>query len=102
MLSFENTNIMSLIGICIEGEMPLLIMPFLANGSVLEFVKHHKEELLCSSADQQWSGNEEKAPIRWIAQESIKEDIYTEATDVVSKQFPMHSRMCEDCIHCSY
>ena len=44
------------------------------------------------------SGNEEKAPIRWMAPESIEEDIYTEATDVVSKQFPTHSDMCEDIV----
>ena len=29
-------------------------------------------------------GSEEKVPIRWMAPESIEEDIYTEATDVVS------------------
>ena len=29
MLSFKHTNVMSLIGVCIEGEMPLLIMPFM-------------------------------------------------------------------------
>ena len=28
--------------------------------------------------------SEEKVPIRWMAPESIEEDIYTEATDVVS------------------
>ena len=30
--------------------------------------------------------NEEKVPIRWMAPESIEDDIYTEATDVVSSQ----------------
>ena len=30
------------------------------------------------------SPNDEKVPIRWMAPESIEEDIYTEATDVVS------------------
>ena len=45
MLSFEHTNVMSLIGVCIDGEMPLLIMPFMSNGSVLDFVKHHRDEL---------------------------------------------------------
>ena len=29
-------------------------------------------------------GSEEKAPIRWMAPESIENDIYTESTDVVS------------------
>ena len=47
MLSFEHTNVMSLVGVCIDGELPLLIMPFMSKGCVLEFVKKHKEELLC-------------------------------------------------------
>ena len=54
MLSFEHTNVMSLIGVCIDGEMPLLIMPFMSNGSVLEFVRHHKDEfMLTINATQQ-------------------------------------------------
>ena len=32
------------------------------------------------------TGNEEKVPIRWMAPESIEENIYTEATDVVSER----------------
>ena len=54
MLSFEHTNVMSLIGVCIDGEMPLLIMPFMSNGSVLDFIKRCKVEfLLTSKATQQ-------------------------------------------------
>ena len=34
------------------------------------------------------SGNDEKVPIRWMAPESIEEDIYNETTDVVSLIFP--------------
>ena len=50
MLSFEHNNVMALIGVCIDGEMPLLIMPFMFNGSVLEFVRHHMDELFCNSS----------------------------------------------------
>ena len=54
MLSFEHTNVMSLIGVCIDGEMPLLIIPFMSNGSVLDFIKRRKVEfLLTSKATQQ-------------------------------------------------
>ena len=52
MLSFEHTNVMSLVGVCIDGELPLLIMPFMSNGCVLEFVKHNKEKLLCINATE--------------------------------------------------
>ena len=44
MLSFEHTNVMSLIGVCIDGEMPLLIMPFV--------VKHHRDELFCTDSSE--------------------------------------------------
>ena len=36
------------------------------------------------------SGSEEKVPIRWMAPESIEEDIYTEATDVVRTRMRMN------------
>ena len=52
MLSFEHTNVMSLTGVCIDGEMPLLIMPFMSNGSVLDFVKHHRDELFCTDSSE--------------------------------------------------
>ena len=45
MLSFSHPNVMSLTGVCIDGEMPLIIMPFMINGSVLEYVKQHREKL---------------------------------------------------------
>ena len=50
MLSFEHPNVMSLVGVCLDDKMPLLIMPFMSNGSVMEYIKHHKQELLLTSA----------------------------------------------------
>ena len=49
MLSFEHTNVLSLIGVVIDAEMPLLIMPLMPNGNLLEFLRHHKQELLLTS-----------------------------------------------------
>ena len=49
MLDFEHPNVMPLTGVCLDGEMPLLIMPFMSKGSVLEFVKRHKKEMLLST-----------------------------------------------------
>ena len=40
---------MSLIGVCFDGEMPLIIMPYMSNGSVLGYVKHNKGEMLLDS-----------------------------------------------------
>ena len=45
MFSFKHPNVMPLIGVCIDGEMPLVIMPYMSNGSVLGYVKQNKEEL---------------------------------------------------------
>ena len=49
MLSFKHPNVMSLIGVCFDGEMPLIIMPYMSNGSVLGYVKHNKGEILLDS-----------------------------------------------------
>ena len=49
MLSFNHLNVMPLTGVCTEGQSPLLIMPFMSNGNVLEYVRHHKEELMLTS-----------------------------------------------------
>lgn len=38
------------------------------------YFRHEKSE----------TGNNEKVPIRWMAPESIENDVYNEATDVVS------------------
>ena len=42
--------------------------------------------------DKSEGGSEEKVPIRWMAPESIENDIYTERTDVVSayNQYTYH------------
>lgn len=43
MVSFDHPNVMSLIGMSVDGEIPLLILLFMANGNVLEYVKCKKE-----------------------------------------------------------
>ena len=46
MLSFDHPNVMSLIGVCYDGEIPLIIMPYMSNGTVLRYVKQNKFNLL--------------------------------------------------------
>ena len=46
MLSFDHPNVMTLIGTCFNRDTPLIIMPFMSKGSVLEHVKQQREELL--------------------------------------------------------
>ena len=47
MASFEHVNVMNLVGVCLDGEMPLIIMPFMVNGSVLEHVRKIKGLQVC-------------------------------------------------------
>ena len=46
MATFNHPNVMTLRGVCLDKENPLLIMPFMNNGTVLEYVKKHKESLM--------------------------------------------------------
>ena len=45
MLSFKHPNVMPLLGLCCDEDIPLLVMPFMSGGSVLGFVKHNKDTL---------------------------------------------------------
>ena len=45
MISFRHPNVMSLIGMCFDGEVPLLILPFMSGGSVLDYVTQNRENL---------------------------------------------------------
>ena len=45
MLSFKHQNVMPLIGLCFDGDVPMIIMPFMSDGSVLEYVRRNKQHL---------------------------------------------------------
>ena len=45
MLSFTHPNVMPLIGVCFDEEVPLIIMPYMSNGTVLGYVKQNQEKL---------------------------------------------------------
>ena len=45
MLSFKHPNVMSLIGLCFDGDVPMIIMPFMSDGSLLEYVRQNREHL---------------------------------------------------------
>ena len=52
MLSFNHPNVMSLIGVCFDGEMPMVIMPYMSNGSVLGHVKQNETFLSDTSENE--------------------------------------------------
>ena len=51
MLSFNHPHVMSLVGLCLDTGVPLIIMPFMANGSVLEYLKSHRIDLHFTSEE---------------------------------------------------
>ena len=52
-LSFKHPHVMSLIGVCMDGEMPLIIMPYMSRGNVLGYVKQNKELHVDNIANQE-------------------------------------------------
>ena len=45
MLTFSHPNVMPLIGLSFDGETPLIIMPFMSNGTVLSYVRDNRKSL---------------------------------------------------------
>ena len=47
MKQFNHPNIMNLIGVCMDaGPAPYIVMPFMANGSLLSFLRKERSNLL--------------------------------------------------------
>ena len=53
MLSFHHPNVMPLTGMCFDGEVPLLIMPFMSGGSVLNHVCNNRDDLHFDKGSQE-------------------------------------------------
>ena len=49
MMKFKHPNVLNLIGVCIDaGEAPYIIMPFMANGSLLMYLRKSRPDLTIS------------------------------------------------------
>jgi len=47
MKRFNHPNVINLIGVCTDaGPAPYIIMPFMANGSLLSYLRQHRSELM--------------------------------------------------------
>ena len=52
MVKFNHQNVMKLIGVCIEkGPSPYIVMPYMAYGSLLSYLKKHRAELTIANND---------------------------------------------------
>ena len=46
MCNLNHPNVLSLTGVCLDGgTAPYIVMPFMANGSLLPYLKKHQHEL---------------------------------------------------------
>ena len=47
MSRFKHTNVMELIGVCLDGRFaPLIIMPYMANGSLLKYMRRERDHFV--------------------------------------------------------
>ena len=53
MYNFDHSNVLTLKGVCLDGgTAPFIIMPFMANGSLLAYLKKNRETLVVSLSDK--------------------------------------------------
>ena len=53
MYNFNHPNVLTLRGVCLDGgTAPYIIMPFMANGSLLAYLKKNRETLVVSLSDK--------------------------------------------------
>ncbi len=53
MLYFSHPNVLGLIGVCLEwGPSPVIILPFMANGCLLNYLKKERENLDCEDPNE--------------------------------------------------
>ena len=54
MAAFEHPHVMSLIGVCLDGgPVPYIVLPYMANGSLLTYLKKERHRLVIYSEDEE-------------------------------------------------
>ena len=48
MKAFVHPHVMGILGICLAGQVPYIVMPYMANGSLHLYLRKHRAELLLS------------------------------------------------------
>ncbi len=52
MMSFNHPHILGLLGICVDaGPAPYIVMPFMANGSLLSYLRKNRDTLVVSTEE---------------------------------------------------
>ena len=61
MMSFDHPHVLGLIGICVDaGPAPYLVMPFMANGSLLAYLRSNRQSLV-------FPQNEDEENVRYMS-----------------------------------
>ncbi len=56
MQKFEHPNVLKLSGVCLDGgPAPYVIMPFMANGSLLSYLKEERNTLVLPPSDAKYN-----------------------------------------------
>ena len=64
MMSFDHPHVLGLIGICVDaGPAPYLVMPFMANGSLLAYLRSNRQSLV-------FPQNEDEENVRYTCMSS--------------------------------
>ena len=54
MKSFDHPNVLKLIGVCVDaGPAPYIVMPFMANGSLLSYLKKERSRLVLTEDEEE-------------------------------------------------
>jgi len=48
MKKFDHPHVMGILGICLAGQTPYIVMPFMANGSLHSYLRKYRPQLLTS------------------------------------------------------
>ena len=48
MKKFDHPHVMGILGICLAGQTPYIVMPFMAKGSLHSYLRKHRPQLLTS------------------------------------------------------
>ena len=53
MVKFNHPNVLTLRGVCLDGgPSPFIIMPFMSNGSLLNYLKMNRDTLVITQGDK--------------------------------------------------
>ena len=54
MFTFDHPNVLGILGVCLDGgPAPFIVMPFMFNGSLLSYLKKHRDDLVLPPQAQQ-------------------------------------------------